>query len=345
MKKSLWLVSSLIAAAALSGLRQEGRSGARVVTRRRRRPCSGARTARLPPAPAPAAAAAARWRAAADVARRRSTRANTAAGSCAQGRRRGRRDASRRSNSRHRRACRQAALGRLSSLACRRLQASARACLRPRWPSACRRRCTQRLRHQPAHDLGPVVLLAQVRGHHMPQAAWLQRAGDCGGRVVRQVAPFAAHALLEKGRIAGAGQQFACRGCTPAAARRSPASCASTCGVAWPRSVSTPRRRAPSLQRQLQRFARIVRHGEGRDLSSPTSMRFAVAREDAAGLRSRARRWRARCLRSSTPAMPLAQRENARAQPMWSPCSCVTKTAAMSVGAAGRRGPGAPRGA
>ena len=65
--------------------------------------------------------------------------------------------------------------------------------------------------HAP-HDLGPVVLLAQVGGQHMAQAAVVHGARNGGRRVVGQMAVVAADPLLEEGRVGRSRPACRCRG-------------------------------------------------------------------------------------------------------------------------------------
>ena len=110
------------------------------------------------------------------------------------------------------------------------------------------------------------------------------------------------------------------------------------CAVIEPRSVSTPRQRAAVAAAQLQRLGGVVGDGERAQLEVADRDRLAVAGEAQARRRAEPpiARQVPRLIHSGMP----WRSASVSAQPMWSPCSWVTKTASRSRGGeAGARQP------
>ena len=116
-----------------------------------------------------------------------------------------------------------------------------------------------------AHQLGSVVALAQVRGHHRVQAIVVQRAERRSRLHIAQVAVLTADAALQKVRIPRLRQQLdvvvALQHQRVATRQR---------GQRMARDVADVGHQAQHAvaigAAQLQRLARVVRHGEGVEL-------------------------------------------------------------------------------
>ena len=192
---------------------------------------------------------------------------------------------------------------------------------------AAAQRCRQRL----ARQLGPVVLLAQVRRQHLAQAA-------VAGPPARSLpprhstdGPSRRPRALEKGRIGRSRQHVA----VVVALQQQ--------GVAARQHASTWRRGMAQVGQHAQAWRRrrcsVSCSGsrascgtvKGCMQRSPTSMSRPSQRELQQAFEVRPADGSRRCPRSSRPGCARAA-PAARAQPMWSPCSWVMKIASMLLG-------------